>query len=156
MTIEPAALDALLARVEAAEGADREIDGEVFVVLEWTRENTDPEILEMSRREGWRPALRHMQRDWRGATWVPNVTASLDAALALCERIKPNIVNECLHAGWRRVGKAHALHMRTWKPDVDGNYTQQVAIGVIAAMLRAFIAQSATPPTGASAETEGT
>lgn len=82
-------LSTLLARVEKAEGADRELDGELWVAFVWTRENTDPSFYELLDAGRWRDALCSVQADWPKRDWVPNYSASLDASPALCERVLP-------------------------------------------------------------------
>lgn len=81
-------LRSLLARVEVADGADRELDGRIWAatagvtILEWDGDG----VLWKDEHGG----LRH-QRDDR----IPAYTASIDAVVALVERVLPS--------GWTRV-----------------------------------------------------
>lgn len=76
-------LVALRERVRAASGADESLDADIHVALGWT-----PQIHERGdeRRVRW-AAPDNQLLPW---TWEPSpITASLDAALALVERVLP-------------------------------------------------------------------
>ena len=75
----------LLARVEAATGPDREIDGALALMEGWTFQK-----MKGDREPYWRkPGATEY---WNRSTLI-NYTASIDAALALVERMLP---------GWRK------------------------------------------------------
>jgi hypothetical protein len=65
---------------------------------------------------------------------------SIDAALALVERCGM-VASDILHEAWSSVGKSHALYMRIWKPEVDGNYVSAVALAILSALLAAIEAK---------------
>ena len=67
----------LLARVEAAAGPDRELDSSIALLCGWTHEVNHAEDYEC-----WR------NPDGK-ACYLPRYTASIDAALALVERVLP-------------------------------------------------------------------
>lgn len=126
-------LASLLARVEEATGPDREIDTDICVALRQYSE------------EGYARFGRHHPVGYYLAHQgiAPNYTASLDAALGLCERVLP---------GWMRfVGDldpsdmracATITHERPPTPAFRGFAPQgQYALALVAALLRALIAQ---------------
>ena len=72
----------IIARLEKAEGPDREIDGFIALVEGWTFEK-----MEGDRSPYWRkPGVT----DYFMRSDLPRYTASIDAAIALVERILPD------------------------------------------------------------------
>jgi hypothetical protein len=69
-------LSLLLERVEGASGPDRELDGHLYGALGY-------QIIQRFGGFEWRPEGKGV---WQT---MPSPTASLDAALALCERVLP-------------------------------------------------------------------
>jgi hypothetical protein len=133
MSERTADLQELLSRVEKAEGPDRELDREICLAA---RENVSTDPL-----SGfvWRPN--------GGGGWsdVPDLTASLDAALALVERVLPGSYVELS-------GPRKYLHIPTpvpnrWKAYIatfnhDGDKTGWAAtpaLALLAALLRALM-----------------
>jgi len=144
-------LEGLLARVEAATGADEELDALIMCALvanpgayversningKWCIYYAPNRIWSMSSREG----------TWRKEGWP--LTASLDAALALCARVLP---------GWRpSVAREHAGHWSAFLIE-DGEPSRPIAsircvrtdlptpaLALLAAMLSALAQQDAT------------
>lgn len=77
----------LLERVKAATGPDRELDAEIEVAARWleaARIGIKPEY-----RAPWRANRAGMVGDGHIDYLAPTFTASLDAALALVERVLP-------------------------------------------------------------------
>lgn len=139
----------LLERVEKAEGADKALSREIQCrVGGWYRRTPSegrtrhPTFIHPDDCRDGKPVYDslHGTDIWREP---PDVTASLDAALALAERKLPGRASELLYEAWSAVGRKHALHMRLWKPSEDGSYTQALILALLAALLRALIAQEA-------------
>lgn len=154
---------ALLARVEAATGPDREIDTDLLLAT-----GSDPRMYgRASLNDGgkvvWKmgdgeclseAVARHPARKADAAIWfqVPQYTAALDATLALCERVLPGKLYE--DRDWP-----------LWMPSIcqlmNGNWAANLyrqsdglrghgeaktpALALLAAMLRALIAQAGAP-----------
>lgn len=138
----------LLARVEAAEGPDRELDALIMcelvagrgayveqskINMAWCIYYAPNRIWSMSSREG----------TWREGGWP--LTASLDAALALCERVLPGHRIELSRVehgevgDWVWVGKIERADFSAcWWAKL-----KTPALALLAAMLRALIAQAA-------------
>ena len=73
-------LTALLERVEAATGPDREIDTEIARAFGWTPPGINPALWEGKETPSW----------WATPGFgMPAYTSSLDAAIALVERVLP-------------------------------------------------------------------
>lgn len=130
-------LQGLLERVEKASGPDREVD---LLIVELFPESPAADIV-VGRVRRWIDARQPHQYSANAfnAGQLP-YTASLDAALALVERVLPGSVSDVLHEARAAVGRKHALHIRFWKPDVDGPYAAALARAVLAALLKALIA----------------
>lgn len=126
----------LLARVEGATGADREIDS-----LLWYKLIFDPELAKPG--YGWMktPGIGHS---------APAFTASLDQALALCSRVLP---------GWHVQVETHPpckpnplglADATVWESDLDRPYYMAslptAPLSLLAAMLDALIAQEDVKP----------
>jgi len=106
-------LPALLARVEAARGPDREIDAAIFCVLCCTRENTDSDMMELINAGRYNDVICKMVGS--GAGWVafpPLYTSSLDATVALVEKVRPN---------WNVVS-GHSWMLSSTHPSTFPNY----------------------------------
>lgn len=133
-------LSDLLARVEAATGGDRELDGEMWVTLMWTRENTDPCFYELLDEGRWREALHSVQPNWRERDWVPRYTSSLDAALGLVERMLPG--------SYSGLQQNRGENVPAWSGYVDSGdehegWGASAALALLAAMLRALLSSEA-------------
>ena len=112
---------ALAERVEAATGADRELDVLVALAKGWRKE---------SARDWFTPPgvnVRHHK------TELPCYTASLDAAMSLPPSGQ---AQEVLRHAMAALGKRFDLHIKFWPK--DQNYTEWLARFVTAASLRAI------------------
>jgi len=126
MPADAAEIVRLAERVEQAAGPDRELDAAIILSLGHAVEHpTGDEWF-------YQPANK------MGRKQVPAYTASLDAAMTLAPEGQESAV---LHDAWRAVSNFHALHIRFWKRDADGDYGQALARQVAAAALRARAAQ---------------
>lgn len=148
-------LTTLLARVEAAEGPDRELDARLSAHFERVGISYG-----FGDDEGWAP--QDIVERWDDDKWAKvgrelsighaRYTASLDAALALCERVLlPNLLG--IEGSWepRDKGVWPAWSVRWYPPgtDRDGkSWHAQVgsartpALALLAALLRAKIAEA--------------
>jgi hypothetical protein len=147
----PAALAELLGRVEACTGPDRELDEQIAMCVAGFKPNITlgHELLGNLRQV---PA------------YPPKYTASLDAALALCERVLlPALLD--VEGTWEpRDKRAWPAWSVRWYPggvDRDGkSWHAQVgsartpALALLSAMLKALIAQT-SPEGGSSLVGEG-
>lgn len=134
----------LLERVEAASGPDREIDALVWLALE-------PDCVNSRQFWLWRSARPKGEQD-RALSDVrlafarrhaPEITASLDAALALVERVlpgwAPNVGKNVHHGHW---------HAEVQKADEEngnlhfGATAASGALALVAALLKASPEQS--------------
>ena len=143
MTNSRSSLEALLARVEAAEGANDELSAQVLSALL----SEEPVVaVERSPINGvWCAYV--MGHGGRRRLWdVPSpfrqmngVTASLDAALALVERVLPE-ADVYVHATKLRKPKAVIFPTEFANP-VDSQPSATSALALLAALLKALIAQ---------------
>lgn len=122
------ALADLLARVEAAAGPDRELDARLYVQLIARLQN--PAIEQMIQERSVRLPGSNVWLDGAKDWAVPRFTASLDAALALCERLGLD--------GWHILYSA----MVDWRAHTTGISLNRLPLCVIAAMLKALIAKA--------------
>lgn len=80
------ALPALLARVEAATGGDREMDGDIAkTVLGWTCVKMKGDA-----KPYWRSPEQQREYYLRSADGPPRYTSSLDATVALVKKLRPD------------------------------------------------------------------
>lgn len=134
MTQPKQGLAGLLARVEKAEGSDRELDARFWCLGEGVK---------FSHLSSQREAIIFFRPGQNGSCREDGrtpYTTSLDAALALCERVLP---------GWlREVSEQSSLR---WMAEVMEGGDAEIsaisaaktpALALLAAMLRALIAQS--------------
>jgi len=138
VTLPPSDLTSLVERVEGASGADREIDRQLAVAI-------DGFWIEHQEYRGARYC--HLDKDGRvsmpgqaGDMLVPAYTASVDAALALVERVLPG-------AYWRLEALPPALQEAYGAPfwascglpgEQEDAWGQEAASTLCAALLRAL------------------
>lgn len=144
-TAEPSGLADLLARVEAAEGPDRELDFSLCVALddqpEWARDK-GAELVVCSRGD-WR-GVEVRAGEFRSGLNAPAYTASLDAALALVDRAltAARVCMEHDASGYSAAeilaGRNHHTRHLGGAERADG----ETALALLAALLRALIAQA--------------
>ena len=124
-------LSALIERVESGAGADRSIDGEVFIALSAECQAAG-RVDHLCGVVGWWPK----DGPYESARNVPAYTSSLDAVLSLIEAKLP---------GWRWLRKHPATmtvyqpsdYYKSWSRHFDG-YSAQPARALLAAALRAI------------------
>lgn len=63
---------------------------------------------------------------------------NVGAALALVSEKLPREQSGILREAWSAVSKRHALHMRFWNPETDGDYAHAIARRVLIALLKAL------------------
>lgn len=158
-------LSDLLARVEAAEGANRELDALICVALDQR-----PEWLQRAAGELWFAGMegrwaqvRYRAEGMKRSTGNPSLseaeiapcTSSLDAALALVDRtMKPGLLD--IEGSWDppspEVWPAWSVRWYPAGTDRDGkSWHAQVgsgrtpALALLAALLKALIASTASP-----------
>jgi len=126
-------LEALLQRVEAAEGPDRDLDADIVL---WRH----PELAEWPRsdRGGW------VSPEWGLISPPEHFTASVDAALALVERVLPDVERIDVIAFPNLVHRGRAEVWLDGDTRVVAN-AKTPALALIAALLRALIASTPTP-----------
>ncbi len=79
-------LSALIARLEAAEVGSRELDAEICVLLQYGGPNSEGAV-NVRTDSDWEGDLLFEHGDDECCNTIPPVTTSLDAALALAERV---------------------------------------------------------------------
>lgn len=94
MTLDKAALQAVIERLEKATGPDRELDARIHAIIELP--SSDWEACEKSIISGDGLVTWHYLNKSQITARAPSYTASIDAAIALTERMLP---------GWARVFK---------------------------------------------------
>lgn len=123
-------LSALLARVEAAEGADHDIDRSLLLCFGW-----DPmDINEVIWRKGG------MQIGLGGS----NLTASLDAAVALVGRVFPGALIAVCDLPPNNPAGRHMSGLRAPGLETEA-YGATRPLTLLGAMLKALLAQAARP-----------
>jgi hypothetical protein len=115
-------LQSLLSRVEGANGPDRELDCLIAAATDYRNRFTGELLAEWLED----PARRAEAMQWEG---VPYVTSSLDAALALCERVLPG-------EAWGLLQDA-LFDNRVKCSDVS----RELPLALLTALLRTLIAQ---------------
>jgi hypothetical protein len=131
-------LRALLARVENATGPDREIDKALFAVFDPERANR----------------MTYVQYEGYAPMWTaPAYTASLDAALALVERVLPNAYHET--SGPRRYLEIPAPVPNRYRAEIrfgealngrtSAGWAATLPHAILAALLRARLATLTEP-----------
>lgn len=134
-------LQSLLERVEKEKGTDREIDADLDVALrggeiQWRQANYTMDMHPVARR----PSGNHL--GGYEHEHVPLYTASIDAALALAERVLPGWDYEI--TGIRAHGAVAILWKEGWRDDWERATRSESAtppLAILAALLKALIAQ---------------
>ncbi len=123
-------LQALLERVEKAEGPDEEVDMQLCLLAY-------PEIMAVSEKRDdgfW------YHKQWGRMSVPANYTASIDAAVALVEKMLPGWTGHLDFGGSQAC--AYAIRPLTEGPLVEHRaFATTPALALIAALLRALIAQ---------------
>jgi hypothetical protein len=129
-------LTELLARVEGATGADRELDADIMIAL-------DPERLNWAEYQASLPCgapsdTIAKERRWRAFQY----TASIDAALALCERVLPGCTWE-LSLGRDEDGLYYIANIQSddYQSYGNGCLRSTSSLTTVAALLKALISQ---------------
>lgn len=148
-------LTALLARVEAAEGPDRELDLALSIALEF------PAHRPMTMDDRWAATGIEGKHTLDGNGWfnAPFFTASLDAALALVARTLGAIMWSIGNTGDDGGDAAFEadLYAKSGQPDWEVHtYGPSPPLALIAALLRALIAEAETQDAEAAAAMRGT
>lgn len=139
-------LTALLARVEAADGPDRELDFQIHAAV-------------FGRAINFQDAAGYLfgeGRDEKFAT-CGQLTASLDAALALCGRVLPGwtrMVDENFGIGEATVWTGYVFTPKDALCAQYEGYSKTPSLALLAAMLKALMAQAASP-SGATVTSPG-
>lgn len=134
--VSGASLSDLLARVEAATGPDRELDDSLALASGWHPPGVDPRLF--SNPDTHRLYAHH----------APAFTASLDAALALCERVLPGwrwtLDSESNREGVPRGKPGASVYIDQYDPDAPFHSAEAPtpALALLAAMLKALDAQA--------------
>ncbi|MFA6043595.1 MAG: hypothetical protein WC718_01305 [Phycisphaerales bacterium] len=115
-------LSALLERVEAATGGDRELDRDIAIATGWVHRSGAP----------WERVL-----EWER----PNPTASVDAALALIGRVKPGARALMEHD---HDGNGWAMLMPSKHSERFMAEAPTPALALILALLRALLSKDTT------------
>jgi hypothetical protein len=85
-------LSSIIARVEGGEGADRELDAAACVALNYGGTNSEGAENVRLEPDDWPDDLVFEANGEECCNPIPDLTTSLDAVIALCERVLP---------GWR-------------------------------------------------------
>lgn len=128
-------LAGLLGRVEAATGADRELDEALY---EWS--GAKPPSMTVGGGPYWKSPDGGPQHP---SILVPRLTASLDASLALAERV---LTGDGPHAVDLLEAAIREMCVRGWMPNQA--LAPQLARAVIVELLQALIASPASPESG--------
>lgn len=144
MTTDPETLRQLLARVEGAAGADREIDAEIALTFQIPNEHYNAPLRRpvLSPPQHHRPGLlEYVEISGVSARPAPEYTASVDAALALVGRVMP---------GWELLISDEGDEPDKWVASMGPRHTftsyegvgPTPALALLAALLRAKIAET--------------
>lgn len=143
------ALADLLARVEAAEGPDREIDLDLILALGLGPSGDGWERRRGKYDQGGRPELRQNLAPQPGP-WpifcARPYTASLDAALALVKRVLGDV--KVRVTTYRKGGGRAEILADGERYDIANEQGACPALAVVAALLKALIASELTPSEG--------
>lgn len=135
----PLDLASLLARVEAAKGPDREIAADLARLL-----TTPPEDGCEFRSESAWPFVGHWRNTATGViaanVVADDYTASIDAALALVERVRPDWRLQNLRET-RIAGHEWNAHLQCWRDGVRC-WGRTAPLAILAALLKALIASA--------------
>lgn len=132
----------LLARVEAATGPDRELDGDIALACGAVVDPAERNLMGIVTVPAWWTMPRASCAKWPHRTTPWPLTASIDSALALAERVLP---------GWAWM--LRGSFAKLWEPhgkppgnDFDA-MGRSPALAIIAAILKALIAADTREPT---------
>lgn len=129
----------LLERVEKATGADRELDSAIFSALVDPRRENAYWIWQGSRPQG---SPERAPADYWDTRHTPTITSSIDAALALMERMLPGAFWLIGKGKTTALEKMFACQLMFGTDEIIGEGEAETApLAILAALLRAFIAQ---------------
>lgn len=162
MTQDPSTLQNLLTRVEAAGGTDPTIDYDLALFEGWTRHSDIDSPIYRSEINVW--WAEPGSTSWSTVANPPKYTASIDAALALVEKLLPEFGTQVGHPiksvrdyGWyASVFRERKPGETGWWPghysgntDEEGHhirYYPTAPLAILAALLKALIAQAGVGP----------
>lgn len=140
-------LGALLARIENAEGPDRELDGMIALDLagaaRFRNWYDDPET---KLKHAWHVLWKLGEGPEDGWEPLPNYTASIDAAVALVEKALPGSGYGC-SLRWPEIKRCPSEAAHGWVHHGDDTHEGDAttpALALCAALLRAVLADEGT------------
>jgi hypothetical protein len=140
-------LRALRDRVLAATGPDESIDAEIVAVLHDATVKRSPQTDDFGPRDRWQFWSRDGKHFLGGTRKFPvsHVTGSLDAAVALCERVLPDWSVDFLQDHRKRGGDCWTANVRNDRPPGTPprrfGHGKTPALALVAACLSAKIAE---------------
>ena len=135
----------LIERLSAATDGSRELDALIWLRLNRPDYSGDVKALEM---RGWYDGRGHLILETEAGEEVADglgiapVTKSLDAALALAERVGLE-ASAILHEAWRTMSAKHRLHTNLY---CGTSYASEAALHACIAILKALQAQENPTP----------
>lgn len=133
-------LRTLLDRVEKGEGRDEELDVRLVAAFFAPK---DAQVMQSPINGAW-CIFDGTDRNGRPRLWEhrplgyqPSPTSSIDAAVALIEKVLPNEMPDAIHAAWSALGQQNHWHIALYREGQMKAFPR----ALLAATLRAKIAQ---------------
>ncbi|MTJ81768.1 MAG: hypothetical protein F8N37_12220 [Telmatospirillum sp.] len=127
-------------RLQAATGPDRELDFAVLESLGWGPRGPGGRFLYCPYDDC--RAIKRPDGSWIEEARSPQLTASLDASLALVDQVLPG-VGYGIHVGWKNSSSSQTACHLFYCSLPDNCYAPTAPLAVLIALLKALIAKEA-------------
>lgn len=129
----------LITRLEQAEAGSAELEAHIWCLLNGAKYKTSwCGSRSFERKPGFQLEYTLPPKWTSLVASGPPWTRSLDAIVALIGEKLPGKQTGMLYKAMSHLNDRHALHCRFWKAEIDGSFSEKLALALCIALLRAI------------------